>query len=32
VVTPLINNIPAVTVEAGVLIVLAIAMYWAAAQ
>ena len=30
--SPLINNIPAITVVAGVLIVLAIAMYWAAAQ
>ena len=32
VMTPLINNIPTVTVAAGVLIVLAIAMYRVAAQ
>jgi hypothetical protein len=32
VMTPLINNIPAVTVAAGVLIVLAIAMHRIAAQ
>jgi len=30
--SPLINNIPAITVVAFALIVLAIAMYWAAAQ